>query len=115
MHPNYGADPSGGCQFSTETESAYLTYGALAARALAADVSIVALSGWGAYRSNGNGKLETLGNVYENTLGVNSMPKWAFDTKPDAVVVNLDIPAVEKPEAVYWVDPIHKDPNQPDR
>jgi uncharacterized RmlC-like cupin family protein len=33
----------------------------------------------------------------------------------DAVVVNLDIPAVEKPEAVYWVDPIHKDPNKPDR
>ena len=33
----------------------------------------------------------------------------------DAVVVNLDIPAVEKPEAVYWVDPIHKDPNKPDQ
>ena len=28
----------------------------------------------------------------------------------DAVVVNLDIEAVEKPEAVYWVDPIHKHP-----
>ena len=28
----------------------------------------------------------------------------------EAVVVNLDIPAVEKPEAVYWVDPIHKEP-----
>ena len=33
----------------------------------------------------------------------------------DAVVVNLDIPAVEKPESVYWVDPIHEDPNKPDR
>src|SRR5271155_440322 len=28
----------------------------------------------------------------------------------EAVVVNLDIDAVEKPEAVYWVDPIHKHP-----
>ncbi len=28
----------------------------------------------------------------------------------EAVVVNLDIEAVEKPEAVYWVDPIHKQP-----
>jgi uncharacterized RmlC-like cupin family protein len=28
----------------------------------------------------------------------------------EAVVVNLDIEAVEKPEAVYWVDPIHKHP-----
>ena len=26
----------------------------------------------------------------------------------EAVVVNLDIDPVEKPEAVYWVDPIHK-------
>ena len=27
----------------------------------------------------------------------------------EAVVVNLDIAAVEKPEAVKWIDPIHKD------
>jgi uncharacterized RmlC-like cupin family protein len=27
-----------------------------------------------------------------------------------AVVVNLDIEPIEKPEAVYWVDPIHKQP-----
>ena len=29
----------------------------------------------------------------------------------EAVVVNLDIDPVEKPEAVYWVDPIHKHPS----
>jgi uncharacterized RmlC-like cupin family protein len=28
----------------------------------------------------------------------------------EAVVVNLDIAAVEKPESVFWVDPIHKSP-----
>ena len=28
----------------------------------------------------------------------------------EAVVVNLDIEPVEKPETVYWVDPIHKHP-----
>ena len=28
----------------------------------------------------------------------------------EAVVVNLDIEPVERPEAVYWVDPIHKQP-----
>ncbi len=28
----------------------------------------------------------------------------------EAVVVNLDIAAAEKPEAVHWVDPIHKHP-----
>jgi uncharacterized RmlC-like cupin family protein len=30
----------------------------------------------------------------------------------EAVVVNLDIPAVEKPETGYWVDPIHSEPNE---
>jgi len=29
----------------------------------------------------------------------------------EAVVVNLDIKPVEQPEAVYWVDPIHKHPH----
>jgi uncharacterized RmlC-like cupin family protein len=29
----------------------------------------------------------------------------------EAVVVNLDIEAVEQPEAVYWVDPIHPSPH----
>ena len=28
----------------------------------------------------------------------------------EPVVVNLDIPAVEKPEDVFWVDPIHPKP-----
>jgi uncharacterized RmlC-like cupin family protein len=30
----------------------------------------------------------------------------------EAVVVNLNIDAVEAPEAVYWVDPIHKHPHE---
>jgi uncharacterized RmlC-like cupin family protein len=29
----------------------------------------------------------------------------------EAVVVNLDIAPVEQPEAVYWVDPIHRHPS----
>ena len=31
----------------------------------------------------------------------------------EAVVVNLDIESVEKPEAVHWIDPIHHQPQQP--
>ena len=30
----------------------------------------------------------------------------------EAIVVNLDIPAVEQPETVYWVDAIHKEPQE---
>jgi hypothetical protein len=88
-HPNYGPDPDGGCEFSTETQSAYLTYGAMAARQVGADASIVALSGWGAYRDNTNSKFGTLSKVYENTLGVRSMPLWTFGQQADAVVINL--------------------------
>lgn len=29
----------------------------------------------------------------------------------EPVVVNLDIPVVEKPETVHWIDNIHPDPN----
>lgn len=29
----------------------------------------------------------------------------------EAVVVNLDIEPAEKPESVYWIDPIHKHPH----
>lgn len=29
----------------------------------------------------------------------------------EAVVVNLDIPVVEDPAGLHWVDPIHADPN----
>ncbi|MBM3262620.1 MAG: cupin domain-containing protein [candidate division Zixibacteria bacterium] len=32
----------------------------------------------------------------------------------DPVVVNLDIEPVEKPESVYWVDPIHSKPDASD-
>jgi len=28
----------------------------------------------------------------------------------EPVIVNLDIPVVEEPENVFWVDPIHPDP-----
>ena len=31
----------------------------------------------------------------------------------EAVVVNLDIAAVEAPEHVHWVDPIHRHPHDP--
>jgi len=31
----------------------------------------------------------------------------------EAVAINLDIEPVEKPENVLWVDPVHRDPNNP--
>jgi lysophospholipase L1-like esterase len=88
-HPNYGPDPDGGCAFSTETESAYNTYGAIAARRLGADASIVAVSGWGVYRDNGNDTAAVLSSVYGNALGLPATPAWSFQQLADVVVVNL--------------------------
>jgi uncharacterized RmlC-like cupin family protein len=30
----------------------------------------------------------------------------------EAVVINLDIEPAERPEAVFWVDPIHRHPQR---
>jgi len=89
QHPNGGEDPSGGCRFSTATESAYMTYGAVAARALEADASLIAASGWGVYTDNGGSMTNVLSTVYENVLGGMASPAWSFSLKPQAVVVNL--------------------------
>ena len=89
VHPDYGPDPSGGCHFSTDTESAYLTYGMVAARALHAETSIVAASGWGIYSDNGGNKQNVLPTIYPNTVGGQATPAWGFEPKPQAVVINL--------------------------
>ena len=89
QHPNGGNDPNGGCGFSTATQSAYMTYGAVAARALGADASIIAASGWGVYSDNGGNTTNVLSTLYENTLGGTTSPAWSFSAKPQAVVINL--------------------------
>lgn len=89
QHPDGGEDPSGGCGFSTETESAYLTYGAVAARELDADASIVAASGWGIYSDNGGNTSNVLPSVFERVFAGQPTPAWTFQAQPQAVVVNL--------------------------
>jgi uncharacterized RmlC-like cupin family protein len=48
---------------------------------------------------------------------INASPSEPLDcvlvrSDNETVVVNLDIAPVEEPEAVYWVDPIHKHPHR---
>jgi lysophospholipase L1-like esterase len=77
------------CTFSLDTESAYQAYGSMVGRALNAEVSIIARSGWGMYRDLNGSKANVLSSIYENTLGTQSTPKWDFARKADAVVINL--------------------------
>jgi hypothetical protein len=89
QHPNGAEDPNGGCRFTTATESAYATYGAVAARALNADASILAASGWGIYSDNGGNTTNVLPQIWSHTLAGQASPAWAFAAKPQAVVINL--------------------------
>lgn len=84
VHPPY--DKS--CAFSLDTESAYVTYGMLLGRALDAEVSIVARSGWGMYRDVMGNTSNVVPSIYGTTLG-SPTPFYDFARRPDAVIVNL--------------------------
>jgi lysophospholipase L1-like esterase len=71
------------------TESHWDTYEAVAARALGADVSTIAMSGQGAYRNYGGDMTNTLPMVYTRALTNDASPAWDFRTQAQAVIVNL--------------------------
>ena len=89
QHPDYGPDPNGGCPFTTETESAYFAYGHVAARAVDAEASVLAGSGWGIYSDNGGSTANVMPSLFANVLGEQTMPVWTFARQPQAVVINL--------------------------
>jgi hypothetical protein len=66
-----------------------MSFAAVTARALNADASMIAASGWGVYRSFGGDTNQVLPKVYANTLGYSAPPTWDFVVKPDAVVIDL--------------------------
>jgi lysophospholipase L1-like esterase len=85
VHPPWDVS----CPFSLETEAAYLAYGPMLGRALGAEVSVVARSGWGMYRDYGGSTANVMSAVYENTLGSSAAPKYDFARTPQAVIINL--------------------------
>jgi lysophospholipase L1-like esterase len=79
----------GGCIGTSDNSSWYRTYAAVAGRALGAEVSTVALSGWGLSEDNTNGRERLLGKVYGHAAGALDPAPWTFPRAPQAVVVNL--------------------------
>jgi lysophospholipase L1-like esterase len=71
------------------TESHWDTYGAIAARALGAEVNTIAMSGQGAYRNYGGDMTNTLPMVYTRALTNDATPAWDFRAQAQAVIVNL--------------------------
>jgi lysophospholipase L1-like esterase len=87
QHPNYCSTTTNACGYTYDTQSGYLVYGALTARDLNADWSIIAVSGWGLSRDLGGGTANVLPSVY--TGSYMNGPAWTFGVKADAVVINL--------------------------
>jgi lysophospholipase L1-like esterase len=87
VHPNWVADPA--CHQTAENTSWYQTYAAIAGHALDAEVSTVAMSGWGMYRDGGGSLNQVMPKVYGNTLGTNTTVPWSFEHQADVVVINL--------------------------
>ena len=78
------------CPFSADTENHNITYGAIAARNLNADLITIAWSGKGVIFNYGDDKKEPLPEIYDRILANQPQPKWSFEKwQPHAVVINL--------------------------
>lgn len=84
---NEGADQY--CDFSADTENHYQTYGAIAARAVGAELSTVAWSGKGVIYNYGDDVVEPLPELYDRAIPSDGAVSWDFAWQPDVVVVNL--------------------------
>jgi hypothetical protein len=71
-------------RFTSATENAYLSYGAVAARTVGAEYVCVAWSGRTMWPKN------TMGEIYDKALPLDPDSQWEFARwTPDAVVINL--------------------------
>jgi len=86
----YGTEcKTSGEAFTYATENNYITYEAIAARTMAADLVVVAWSGLGMYRPCCNQTGDEMPARYLTTIP-NDADKWDFSRyTPDAVLVNL--------------------------
>jgi hypothetical protein len=90
--------------FTPATENAYLSYGAVAARAFNADYTCIAWSGKKLWPDN------TIVSLYDLVLPPQSEPIWKFDApKPQAVLINLCTNDFGRsnPEEEGWVKTYH--------
>jgi lysophospholipase L1-like esterase len=85
----YGNDGVLPCAFSADTENHYLTYGAIAARALGAELSTVAWSGKGVVYNYGTDVNEPMPELYGRTLPQDPTSTYDFGIQPEVVVINL--------------------------
>src|SRR5690606_11234126 len=86
---NEGTDAS--CSFSADTENHYLSYGAVLARSLDAELSTVAWSGKGVVVNYGGDMSTPLSQMLDRAVGSPSTSVWDYTLapEPDLVLFNL--------------------------
>jgi len=84
---NEGLAPS--CPFSAETENHYLTYGAVMARELGAELSTVAWSGKGVVSNYAGNRDEPMPALYDRAVPNDPSSRWTYSWQADAVLLNL--------------------------
>ena len=85
----YGNEGVLPCGFSADTENHYLTYGAIAARALGAELSTVAWSGKGVVNNYDADVNEPMPDLYGRTLPQDPTSTHDFAIQPEVVLINL--------------------------
>jgi lysophospholipase L1-like esterase len=86
----YGNEGTNPCPFEAKTENQFLSYEALAARALGAELFTEAWSGIGMLRNNGGDTAGTMPERYGRTLPERATSSWDFSKfVPHAVLINL--------------------------
>ena len=87
----YGTEGKGpGCGFVASEENAYRGWAGVTARALGADVVILAFSGGGVYRNNDGDRDDTMGARIKRTVPTRkSSPPPDALSAPGAIVINL--------------------------
>jgi lysophospholipase L1-like esterase len=85
----YGDLGAGPCGFSVDTESHFDAYESVAARAVGAELMVVAVSGRGVYRNSDGTTTGTMPLLFDRILPDAAAPAWDFHATPQAVVINL--------------------------
>jgi lysophospholipase L1-like esterase len=86
----YGNEGTFPCQFAASSENHYLSYAAISARGLHAELNTVAWSGIGMWRNYDGTTARAMPELYPRTLPERATSRWDFSKfVPDAVVINL--------------------------
>ncbi len=85
----YGSEGIDPCPFTTDTQNHFLTYGAIVARDVGAELHTIAWSSKGVVNNYGDDVFEPVPELYPRSVPVDAASTWDYQWQPDLVVLNL--------------------------